>query len=104
MILNRPDFPAIVAEAFDQIRREAAGDVHVTLCLLTVLAQVARRTRTPERGAAIRRQAEDVLAALDRQAFIPGDAALVRGRAQEVFEQLIAAERGWALAADGPPQ
>ena len=88
--VNRPDFAAIVAEAFDQIRREAADDAHVTVYLLTILAQLVRHARTPEQVAAVRRQAREILEALDRQDFTPADAALVRVRAYDVLEHPIA--------------
>jgi uncharacterized membrane protein len=88
LLVNRPDFAAIVDAAFGQIRREAADDVHVTAYLLGVLAQIAPRARAPERAAALRHQVDAVLQALERQPFIASDAALVRDRARAVYDAL----------------
>ncbi len=91
ILVAQPDFAALVAEAFGQIRREAARDVHVTGYLLGVLGQVARRARTPEQIVAIRHEVDEVLAALGQQLFTPGDTALIRRQAQDVLGLLVAA-------------
>jgi len=97
LLLTRPDFPAIVEAAFGQIRREAADDVHVTRYLLGVLAQLAPRATLPERAAAIRHQADEVLEVLDRQEFTARDAATLRARAFAVLDLRAATDTHAAL-------
>lgn len=88
LLLNQPDFGAIVEAAFGQIRRECAGDVHVTTYLLAVLAEIATRIEAPDRARAIRQQAEEVLVALDAQTFTDRDQLAIRERAAGVFAAL----------------
>jgi len=88
LLVAHPDFAAIVDAAFSQIRRQARGDVHVTTALLTTLGWVAERARHPERAAAIRRQIDEVLAALGAQGFSAADEAAVRAGARAVCATL----------------
>lgn len=83
LLLNRPDFAAMVEAAFAQIRRAAAGDAHVTGYLLDLLAQLAPRATAADRRNALRRQVLAVLESLDRQGFADIDRRelLARGRA-----------------------
>ena len=85
LLLNRADFGAIVEAAFGQIRRECADDVHVTSRLLAILAAIAERIEEPERARAIRHQVEEVLAALDGQAFTADDMVAIRELAARAF-------------------
>ncbi len=88
LVLNRPDFAAIVDAAFSQIRREAQDEFHVTGYLLHTLEPIAQRVPTPERAAAIRHQVEQVLAALESQSFTDADKAALRELAGEVLGTL----------------
>ncbi len=73
VFIARPDFPQLVDAAFAQIRRDAAGDVHVTLALVTVLQGVGERLATSERRAAIRRELQAIEDVLADQGFAPSD-------------------------------
>jgi len=73
VLLARPDFPQLVEAAFAQIRRDAAGDVHVTLALIAVLQSVGERLATVERRAAIRRELRAIEDVLADQGFAPSD-------------------------------
>lgn len=88
LLFNRPDFAAIVHASFDQIRREAASDVHVTLYFLTVLEQIARQIKTAQRAAAIRDQVHEVLNALGDQGFSRTDEVAVQCTADRVLTLL----------------
>jgi len=58
VIARGPSFPSLLGEAFDQIRRNAEGNVAVLLALLEALEVVAGRTRDAERLRAVARQVE----------------------------------------------
>ena len=98
LLLNRPDFAAVVDVAFSQIRREAADEVHVTAFLLDILARIAPRARAPGRQGAIRRQVDEVLESLAPGGGRPGggsaaDRAWLREKAHAVFVALDGAPR-----------
>ncbi len=57
VIARGPTFHDMLAEAFDQIRQNALGDVGVLLALLTALEVIADRTPDAQRRAALRHQA-----------------------------------------------
>ena len=69
----RPDFPQIVDAAFAQIRRAAAGDVHVTLALIAVLRGIGERLTDMERCDAIRRELRAIEDVLADQGFATSD-------------------------------
>jgi uncharacterized membrane protein len=73
VFIARPDFPQIVDAAFSQIRRAAAGDVHVTLSLIAVLQGLGERLTPVGRCDAIRRELQGIEAVLADQGFAPGD-------------------------------
>ncbi len=56
VIARGPTFPGLLGEAFDQIRRNADGNVAVLLALLEALEVVAGRTRDAGRRLALARQ------------------------------------------------
>jgi len=58
VIVRGVNFPGLLGEAFDQIRRNAEGNVAVLLALLEALEVVAGRTRDAGRLGAIARQVE----------------------------------------------
>ncbi len=57
VIARGPTFHDMLAEAFDQIRQNAPGNVAVLLALLTALEVIADRTHNAQRRAALRQQA-----------------------------------------------
>ncbi|MGI8550383.1 MAG: DUF2254 domain-containing protein [Dehalococcoidia bacterium] len=101
VVFNRTGFTQVVDQAFSQIRREAAGDVHVTAHFLTVLAAIADQTRSVAQTTAIRLQAEAVGAALERQDFSEGDRAALMQHVAEVFAAL---QRTCEAAAANAPE
>lgn len=58
VIVRGATFPGLLGEAFDQIRRNADGNVAVLFALLEALAVVATRTQDVERLQAVARQVE----------------------------------------------
>ena len=96
--LKQPGFGDIVAASFSQIRREAAGDVHVTAHLLDLMAQIAPRLTVPDRRIALRYEIREVLEALDTQAFTASDTASLRMRAFAALDACTDAQEGTSSA------
>jgi uncharacterized membrane protein len=87
-LFSRPGFPDFVDASFSQIRRAARNDLHVTLYLLDVLGKLAEEVPNTERALPLRRQVEEILAALDSTAFIQKERQSVRDRARDVLAAL----------------
>ncbi len=58
VIVRGPSFASLLAEAFDQIRQNAAGNVAVLTRLLHALEIIAGQTANPRRRQSLRQQAE----------------------------------------------
>jgi len=58
VIARGPTFDGMLAEAFDQIRQNAQGNVAVLVALLTALEVIGGRTHDAQRRTALRRQAD----------------------------------------------
>ncbi len=58
VIARGPTFDGLLAEAFDQIRQNALGNVAVMLALLTALEVIGSRTQDPQRRSTLRVQAD----------------------------------------------
>ena len=66
VIARGPSFPSLLAEAFDQIRQNAAGNVAVLTRLLQALEIIAGQTANELRRQALRQQAELIVAVAER--------------------------------------
>ena len=85
VVTRGPTFPSLLAEAFDQIRQNAEGNVAVLVRLLQVLEILVERTADDQRRRALRLQADvigetaarSVPAALDRATIEAARAAIV---------------------------
>ncbi len=71
--LTHPTWDDYVALAFDQIRREADDDVHVSQTLLHMLHELALRVADNSRAAAIRRQLAEMRQSVARQSYTQAD-------------------------------
>ena len=77
-VINRgPTFPVLLADAFDQIRQNAEGNVAVLKRLLQVLATVAGRTSDERRRQALRQQADLVVETAERSVPLAHDRATI---------------------------
>lgn len=89
LVVQAPSFEDFVAEAFDQIRLYAEGDVAVTRRALQVLAELASHSTAPERTAAFSRQSGLFLSGARRSIKEPADlASLERVAASRVGADL----------------
>ncbi|MGK2935464.1 MAG: DUF2254 domain-containing protein [Gemmatimonadaceae bacterium] len=78
-VINRgPTFPGLLADAFDQIRQNAEGNVAVLKRLLQVLATIAERTSDEERLHALRQHADLVAETAERSVPSAHDRATIQ--------------------------
>ena len=73
VIARGPSFASLLAEAFDQIRQNAAGNVAVLTRLLESLEIIAGQTANLRRRQALRQQAELIVAVAERTIVSPHD-------------------------------
>jgi uncharacterized membrane protein len=78
VIARGPTFANLLAEAFDQIRQNARGDVAVLTRMLEIIALLAQRTTEPDRRLALRRHAELVVETADRTVPASHDRAAIQ--------------------------
>jgi uncharacterized membrane protein len=84
LIFNQATWDDFVEAAFDQIRREAADDVHVTGTLLQVLHSLALCVPSGPRCDAIRQQVTQIRQSIGQQSFSPTDEAKLKWRVEQV--------------------
>lgn len=83
-VINRaPTFPGLLAQAFDQIRQNAEGNVAVLTRLLQVLATLADRTADEDRRRALRQQADLVVETAERSVPLAHDRATIQAARSE---------------------
>ncbi len=75
VIARGPSFASLLAEAFDQIRQNAEGNVAVLTRLLHALEIIADQTTKFRRSQALRQQAELIVAVAERTILSPHDLA-----------------------------
>lgn len=78
VITRGPSFASLLAEAFDQIRQNAAGNVAVLSCLLSALKLIAGQTADFKRREALRQQANLIFAVAERTITSPYDSTRVK--------------------------
>ena len=84
-----PTFPGLLAEAFDQIRQNAEGNVAVIVRLLAGVWKSLRRTTTDaERRRALRLQAEVIRETAARSVPAALDLATIEAAHQQVMLRL----------------
>jgi len=77
VIAQGPTFESLLAEAFDQIRQHATGNVAVLTKQLIALETIADRTRSEKRRQSMRHHAELTRAVAERTISSPHDCACV---------------------------
>ena len=93
VITRGPSFPSLLAEAFDQIRQNAAGNVAVLTRLLQVLETIAGQTPNLRRRQVLRRQGELIVAAAERTITSPHDRGGVEAAMLRLSQVLATEER-----------
>jgi len=91
VIARGPSFASLLAEAFDQIRQNATGNVAVLTRLLQALEIIAGQTTSLRRRQTLRQQAELIATVVEQTIKLPHD----RGDAQAVMlrlSQILATE------------
>ncbi len=93
VITRGPSFPGLLAEAFDQIRQNAAGNVAVLTRLLQVLETIVGQTANLRRRQALRQQAELIAAMAERTIESPHDRAGVEAAMLRLSQVLTMKEK-----------
>ena len=93
VITRGPSFPSLLAEAFDQIRQNAAGNVAVLTRLLQALETIAGQTPSLRRRQALRQHAELIAAVAERTIPSPHDRADIETAMLRLSQVLATEER-----------
>jgi uncharacterized membrane protein len=93
VIARGPSFESLLAEAFDQIRQNAEGNVAVLTRQVQALEIIAGQTANVRRRQALRQQAELIAAVAERTITSPYDGAGVKA-ASERLSQVLATQAG----------
>jgi uncharacterized membrane protein len=88
VIAKGPSFESLLADAFDQIRSNAKGDVAIMLRMLGALQTIAGLTTIPHRRRALGAQAQWIAELADRTLASAHDRARIDTRLKRVYEAL----------------
>ena len=88
VITHGPTFASLLAQAFDQIRQNAGGNVSVLLRMLGALQTVASMTPAPSRRRAIHEQLQCIAEVAERTIASPHDRVRFESRLVQVREAL----------------
>jgi uncharacterized membrane protein len=88
VIARGPSFESLVAEAFNQIRQNAAGNVAIMSRMLGALQTIASLTASPNRRRVLREQVQWIAELAERTIESPHDRARVESRLARVREAL----------------
>lgn len=88
VITRSPTFEALLAEAFDQIRHNAEGNLAVLIRQLQALEAIAEQTVSCRRKQALREHAELIATLARRAATCPREAAVVEARLVDLASAL----------------
>ena len=94
VITRGPCFESLLAEAFDQIRQNAGGNVAILTRLLESLETIAGQATSFQRRHALRQQADLITALAVRTITSPHDGASVH-TASERLSRVLDERRGW---------
>lgn len=84
LITQGPTFPGLLADAFDQIRQNAEGNVAVLTRLLQILEVLAGRTADDQRRQALRQQADLIVETVERSVPSAHDRAQIQAAQGQV--------------------
>lgn len=88
VITRGPSFESLLAEAFDQIRQNAAGNVAIMVRMLDALQIIARLTASPSRRQAVSEEMQWIAELAERTIESPHDWAQFESRLTRVREAL----------------
>ena len=88
VVARGPSFESLLAEAFDQIRQNAAGNVAIMLRMLNAMQTIASLTVNPSRRRAIRENVQWIADLAERTIKSPYDRARFESRLVRVREAL----------------
>ncbi len=88
VVARGPSFESLLAEAFDQIRQNAAGNVAIMLRMLNAMQTIASLTVNPSRRRAIREKVQWIAELAERTIKSPYDRARFESRLVRVRESL----------------
>jgi len=88
VIARGPSFESLVAEAFDQIRQNAAGNVAIMSRMLGALQTIASLTASPSRRRVLREHVQWIAELAERTIESPHDRARVESRLARLREAL----------------
>jgi len=88
VIVRGTSFESLLAEAFDQIRQNAAGNVAIILRMLNALQTIASLTASPSRRRAVREKVQWIADLAERTIESPYDLAKFKSRLERVSEAL----------------
>jgi uncharacterized membrane protein len=88
VIARGPTFESLLAEAFDQIRQNAGGNVAILKRLIQTLETIAGQTSDPRRRQAVRQQAELIAFLAKRHVTTPHDLASVEAESKVLMKIL----------------
>jgi uncharacterized membrane protein len=89
VIARGPSFESLLAEAFDQIRQNAGGNVTIMLRLLGALQTIASQTTHPDRRRAIHEKVQWIAELAERTIASPYDRERFENRLIRVREVLV---------------
>ena len=98
VIARGPSFESLLAEAFDQIRQNAEGNVAVLSRLLQALVIIAGQTTNARRCQALRQQTDLITAVAERAIISPHDGAGIKASLMRLSQVLEG--QGPAFASD----
>ncbi|NLX99003.1 MAG: DUF2254 domain-containing protein [Rhodopirellula sp.] len=90
VIARGPSFESLLAEAFDQIRQNAAGNVAIMSRMLGAIQTIASLTTSASRRRALREQVQSIAELAGRTVDSPYDRARFESRLMSVHEALKA--------------
>lgn len=88
VIAIAPTFESLLGSAFDEIRRNAGGNVSVMSQMLGALETIASRTESPRRRLALREQVQRIVELADRTIDSAHDRAQLEARLTGIRKSL----------------
>jgi uncharacterized membrane protein len=88
VVARGPSFESLLAEAFDQIRQNAGGNVAVLTRQLQALKIIAGQTVNARRRQALRKQADSIAAVVERTIIPPHDGESIKAVSAQLYQVL----------------
>lgn len=102
VIAERPTFEGLLDQAFDEIRRNAEGNVSVLDELLIAMSTIGTFSHDADRRRALRRHVVEISAVADRSVAAPSDREALEGRIRRTLVALGDPDGGTWSMGGGP--